>query len=56
MANRTDDKIWLNVNPNVSPSVPVPISRRIIVSISLAREDDIKIIGKDFVLREAITT
>jgi len=53
--NKIDEKIWLKVDPKVSPTDPKPIRMSTMARISLVTEDVINIRGKDSVLSDAIT-
>jgi len=56
MPSRMDDNTKLEVKPIVSPTVPVPIKRRTDARMSFTIEDEIIMIGNDFVFNDAITT
>ena len=51
-----DDNTKLEVKPIVSPTVPVPIKRRMAARTSFTIEEEIIMIGSDLVFNEAITT
>ena len=54
-ASIIDDKTWLRVYPKIRPTEPIPIRRRITVTISFVADDIMKTIGSDPVLKEEIT-